>query len=87
MCAQSDFPEHLCFLELSRLCSAGAAWWREDQGLLSRSGRKRRPTLRDEGGVSGVSSSCGARGGFLPRHDEDLILNLFISSNGFLVKL
>ena len=22
--------------------------------------------------VSGVSSSCGARGGFLPRHDEDL---------------
>ena len=24
------------------------------------------------GGVSGVSSSCGARGGFLPRHDEDL---------------
>ena len=21
---------------------------------------------------SGVSSSCGARGGFLPRHDEDL---------------
>ena len=23
-------------------------------------------------GVSGVSSSCGARGGFLPRHDEDL---------------
>ena len=24
------------------------------------------------GDVSGVSSSCGARGGFLPRHDEDL---------------
>ena len=24
------------------------------------------------GGVSGVSSSCGARGGSLPRHDEDL---------------
>ena len=24
------------------------------------------------GGVSGVSSSCGARGRFLPRHDEDL---------------
>ena len=23
-------------------------------------------------GVSGVSSSCGAHGGFLPRHDEDL---------------
>ena len=28
--------------------------------------------LRGDGGVSGVSSSCGARGGFLPRHDEDL---------------
>ena len=29
--------------------------------------REKTPT-----GVSGVSSSCGARGGFLPRHDEDL---------------
>ena len=28
--------------------------------------------LRRDGGVSGLSSSCGARGGFLPRHDEDL---------------
>ena len=27
---------------------------------------------REDGGVSGVSSSCGARGGFLPSHDEDL---------------
>ena len=35
-------------------------------------GRKRRPSSREDGGVSGVSSSCGARGGFLPRHDEDL---------------
>ena len=26
----------------------------------------------EDGGVSGVSSSCGARGGFLPRHNEDL---------------
>ena len=46
--------------------------WRKDQGLLSRSGRKRRPSAREDRGVSGVSSSCGARGGFLPRHDEDL---------------
>ena len=38
-------------------------------GLLSRPGRKRRPSARENGGVSGVSSSCGARGGFLPRHD------------------
>ena len=29
-------------------------------------------TEGEDGGVSGVSSSCGARGGFLPRHDEDL---------------
>ena len=28
-------------------------------------------SAREDGGVSGVSSSCGARGGFLPRHDED----------------
>ena len=34
--------------------------------------RKRRPSAGEDGGVSGVSSSCGARGGFLPRHDEDL---------------
>ena len=39
---------------------------------LSRPCRKRRPSAREDGGVSGVSSSCGARGGFLPRHDEDL---------------
>ena len=41
-------------------------------GLLSRPCRKRRPSAREDGGVSGLSSSCGARGGFLPRHDEDL---------------
>ena len=46
--------------------------WREDSGLLSRPGRKRRPSAREDGGISGVSSSCGAHGGFLPRHDEDL---------------
>ena len=45
---------------------------RRDPGLLSRPCRKRRPSAREDGGVSGVSSSCGARGGFLPRHDEDL---------------
>ena len=33
---------------------------------------KRRPSAREDGGASGVSSSCGARGGFLPRRDEDL---------------
>ena len=30
------------------------------------------PSAREDGGVSGVSSSCGTRGGFLPRHDEAL---------------
>ena len=34
--------------------------------------RKRASPRGEDGGVSGVSSSCGARGGFLPRHDEDL---------------
>ena len=33
---------------------------------VSRPCRKRRPSAREDGGVSGVSSSCGARGGFLP---------------------
>ena len=51
---------------------ASSSVWREDPGLLSRPCRKRRPSAREDGGVSGVSSSCGARGGFLPRHDEDL---------------
>ena len=51
---------------------ASSSVWREDPGLLSRPCRKRRPSAGEDGGVSGVSSSCGARGGFLPRHDEDL---------------
>ena len=51
---------------------ASSSVWREDPGFLSRPCRNRRPSARQDGGVSGVSSSCGARGGFLPRHDEDL---------------
>ena len=51
---------------------ASCGVWIEDSGFLSRPCRKRRPSAREDGGVSGVSSSCGARGGFLPRHDEDL---------------
>ena len=46
--------------------------WREDSGLCSGSGRKRRLSPREDGGFSGVSSSCGARGGFLTKQDEDL---------------
>ena len=53
-------------------CRASSSVWREDSGLLSRPGRKRRPSAREDGGVSGISSSCGARGGFLPRHNEEL---------------
>ena len=51
---------------------ASSSDWREDPGLLSRPCRKRRPSPHDDGGVIGVSSSLGARGGFLTRHDEDL---------------
>ena len=53
-------------------CRASSSVWREDPGLLSRPCRKRRPSPREDRGVSGVPSSCGARGGFLPRHDEEL---------------
>ena len=51
---------------------ASCGVWIEDSGLLSRSCRKRRPSAGEDGGVSGISWNCGARGGFLPRHDEDL---------------
>ena len=59
-------------IEWPKGSQASSSVWREDSGLLSRPCRKRRPSLRDDGGVSGVSSSCGARWGFLTRHDEDL---------------
>ena len=58
--------------EWTQGCRASSSVWREDSGLLSRAGRKRRPSSHDDGGISWVSSGCGARGGFLPRHDEDL---------------
>ena len=51
---------------------ASSSVWREGSGLLSRPARKRRPSPREDGRASGVSSSCGARGVFLTRHDEDL---------------
>ena len=51
---------------------ASSSVWREDPGLFSRPCRKRRPSAREDGCVSWVSWSCGAHGGFLPRHDEDL---------------
>ena len=51
---------------------ASSSVWREDPGLLSRPCRKRRPSARDDQGVSCVSLSCFASVGFLTRYDEDL---------------
>ena len=58
--------------EWTQGCRASSSVWREDSGFLSRPRRKRRPSSHDDGGVSWVSSSCGACGGFLTRHDEEL---------------
>ena len=44
---------------------ASCGVWREDSGLDSRPCRKRRPSSRDDGGVSLVFSSCGASVGCL----------------------
>ena len=41
-------------------------------GLLSRPCRKRRPSSRGNGGVSGFYSSGGARVGFLTKYDGEL---------------
>ena len=51
---------------------ASCGVWREDSGLLSRPCRKRRPSSRDEGGVSWVFSSCSASVGFLMRYYGEL---------------
>ena len=45
---------------------------REASRLLSRPCRKRRPSSRDDGGVSWVFSSWGASVGFLTRYDGEL---------------
>ena len=51
---------------------ASSSVWREDPGLLSRPCRKRRPSSRDDGGVSCVFSSCGASVGCLMKYHGDL---------------
>ena len=45
-----------------------------ERGLvITLQARQEKKALTSRGGaISGVSSSCGTRGGFLPRHDEDL---------------
>ena len=57
--------------EWSKGSQASSSVWREDSVLLSRPCRKRRPTSRDDGGVSWVFSSCGASVGFLTRYDGE----------------
>ena len=51
---------------------ASCGVWREDSGLLSRPCRKRRPSSRDEGGISWVFSSCSASVGLFTRYDREL---------------
>ena len=58
--------------EWTQGCRASSSVWRENSVLLSRPGRKRRPSACEDRGVSWVSSSCGASVGFLTRYDEDL---------------
>ena len=59
-------------IEWPKGSKASCEVWRKDQGLLSRSGRKRCPQSRDDGGVSWVFPSCGASVGFLTRYDGEL---------------
>ena len=51
---------------------ASSGVWREDSGLLIRPCRKRRPSSRDDGGVSWVFLNCSASVGFLARYDGEL---------------
>ena len=51
---------------------ASCGVWREDLGMLSRPRRKRRPSSRDDGGVSWVFSSCGASVEFLTKYVGEL---------------
>ena len=46
--------------------------WRVYSGLLSRPCSKRRPSSRDNGGVSWVFSSCGTSVGLLMRYNREI---------------
>ena len=62
-------------LELTEYLKGSQAFcgvWREDSGLLCMPCRKRRPSSRNDGGVSWFFSSCGASVGFLIRYDGEL---------------
>ena len=51
---------------------ASCGVWREESGSLSRPCSKRRPSFRNDGGVSWVFSSCGSIVGLLTRYDGEL---------------
>ena len=53
-----------------------AVWVRQEKKALTSRG----------GAISGVSSSCGTRGGFLLRHDEDLRVSSTVFDNLFFAK-
>ena len=58
--------------ELPKGRQASCGIWSEDSGLLSRPYRKRRPSPRDDEGVSWGFSSCGASVCFLTGYDGEL---------------
>ena len=47
--------------------------WKEESGFGSRPWEKRRPYLKDDGGVSGFFSRGGPSVGFLTRYDAKLV--------------
>ena len=51
---------------------ASCGVWREDSGLLSRPYSKRRPSSREDWGVSWVFSSCGSSVVLLTRYNGEL---------------
>ena len=63
--------------EWTQGCRASSSVWREDSGLLSRSGRKRSPQSRDDGGVTWVFPSSRAS-----RHFEEGLSRSFSDGGG-----
>ena len=57
---------------MAKGCHASCGVWREDSGLLSRPYSKRRPSSREDWGVSWVFSSCGSSVVLLTRYNGEL---------------
>ena len=55
-----------------KMSQASCGVWREDSGLLSRPYSKRRPSSREDWGVSWVFSSCGSSVVLLTRYNVEL---------------